>query len=61
MERNCKGCIWGDQCMSKSICDDFTPFDDGEENEKYYIQNLEERHRDYAEIVNEYSDGRWDI
>ena len=60
--KNCKNCIWADQCEETEEqpvdltedCDDFSSVDDSADREAYYIKTLQERQEDYMEVIKEY-------
>ena len=52
--KNCKDCIWAEDCGKCKPCEDFSPVDDTKDREEYYEQTLRERHEDYMEVVEEY-------
>ena len=54
--RECKNCIWFDQCGQNDICEDYDPCDMTEteqENIQTYINDLDERHSLYMEQIKE--------
>jgi hypothetical protein len=50
-KQDCTKCLWGDQCVSTTSCDFFTPLYDGYEIEQYIEYKREEYYRDWLEYV----------
>ena len=56
MDKYCANCYWNDQCACVEVCDDYTPIDKEEEIVmaiEEYIDDLEERHEVYEELLEE--------
>lgn len=51
-------CIWKGQCGEEcpKNCPDFTPADDSENNEKFYLGVLKESAEEYQHMIDDYSD-----
>ena len=53
-------CLWADQCgmTDPDVCDDYTPVDLSEKDERFYDETLKENQEEYLEMIKDYSDGR---
>lgn len=58
--KECKKCIWFDQCHESEVCEDYTPAltEEEEDNVKaeLYMEDLDERHELYREQLLEQND-----
>ena len=52
-KRDCRSCLWCDQCAGE-ICDDYSPIDDLAED--IYVKDLDDRAAVYQEMINDYAD-----
>ena len=54
--KECKSCIWFDQCGQEATCDGYYPVSPEEQNDALtaeYEDELRERHRHYISLVEE--------
>lgn len=54
--RNCKNCIWNDQCGTNETCDYYEEYTQTNADELEYEKDLRMRHNDYQAVVAEYGD-----
>lgn len=54
--RNCKNCIWNDQCGTSETCDYYEEYAQTSLDELEYEKNLRMRFDDYQAVVAEYND-----
>lgn len=59
MKRNCKSCIWYEDCKAagdiRANCDDFSPVDESEMVENQYIDSLKRRGAAYGKVIKEFN------
>lgn len=56
IQRECRNCLWGDQCPEAQACDYYTPLDDGQDSE--INEWIEERRYEYREAWFDYIQDR---
>lgn len=42
------------------VCDDYTPVDLSEKEERFYDETLKENQEEYLEMIKDYSDGNYE-